>query len=111
ATRITPLIADLASTLSGLYREAKDAEEADAYARHAIRASEQVRDTIQAGRIRQSWHHGRLDVYGELYRASLGKPDPAHQAEAFDISERIRSRTLLDDLHLRSADVGDVPPS
>lgn len=110
-SRITPLIADLATTLSELTRETGNEGAADALARQAIEASEQVRDTIQAGRIRQSWHRERLDIYSDLYLSSLGKPDKAHQAEAFDISERIRSRALLDAMHLRSADFVDMPPA
>ncbi len=111
AARIQPLVADIATSLVELAQERGDQEAADNYARQAIAAAEGVRDTIQADRIRQSWHRERLDVYKVLYRSALANPDLARQAEAFDAAERIRSRTLLDAMRLRSSDVGEPQPA
>jgi CHAT domain-containing protein/tetratricopeptide (TPR) repeat protein len=108
---VQPLVADIATSLVELSQEGGDQDAADDYARHAIAATEGVRDTIQADRIRQSWHRERLDVYKVLYRSALASPDPLRQAEAFDAAERIRSRTLLDAMQVRSSDVGVPQPA
>ncbi len=109
---ITPLVADIREGLAGIAREAGDSAAADDHARSAIAASERVRGTIQADRVRQSWHRQRLGAYGDLYRSLLSNPEAAAQAEAFGLAERIRSRTLLDAMKVRGGDVeGSRPES
>jgi CHAT domain-containing protein len=111
AARITPLVAVISASLAKIARDKGNDVAADAYARQSIAASERVRGTIQANRIRQSWHLGHLDIYGDLYRSTLRQPDIAHQAEGFDIAERIRSRTLLDAVRIRANDLEDIQPA
>ncbi|CAN5811734.1 hypothetical protein BH24CHL3_BH24CHL3_01860 [soil metagenome] len=106
--RITPLIAELRQSLAEIERESGNTACANAHARSAIEAFEGVRGTIQADRLRQSWHHGRLGVYGDLYLSLLQQADGANQAEAFGVAERIRSRMLLDAMQVRARDV-DIP--
>lgn len=105
SARITPLIAELREVLAGIAREAGDDEAANGHARIAIDAFESIRGTIQADRLRQSWHRERLGAYGDLYRSLLGRADRDSQAEAFGLAERIRSRTLLDAMRVQGGDV------
>jgi tetratricopeptide (TPR) repeat protein len=112
AAQITALIAELHQALANVVREAGDHDQANAHARMAIASFERIRGTIQADRLRQSWHHGRLDVYVDFYRSLLAAGGQMAQAEAFGVAERIRSRMLLDAINARSADVefsGPVP--
>lgn len=69
-----------------------------------------MRGTIQADRIRQSWHQERLSVYGDLYLSLLGQSTEERQSEAFNVAERIRSRTLLDTMNARTDDVEQRSP-
>ncbi|MDQ3653726.1 MAG: CHAT domain-containing protein [Chloroflexota bacterium] len=112
SARITPLVAELREVLAGIARESGDDEVADGHARIAIEAFESIRGTIQADRLRQSWHRERLGAYGDLYRSLLARADRESQAEAFGLAERIRSRTLLDAMHVQGGDVErDAPVS
>jgi tetratricopeptide (TPR) repeat protein len=108
--QITPLIAELHQALANIVRESGDHHQANAHARMAIASFERIRGTIQADRLRQSWHHGRLDVYVDFYRSLLAAGGQEAQAEAFGVAERIRSRMLLDAINARSADVEIVGP-
>ncbi|MBA3274987.1 MAG: CHAT domain-containing protein [Chloroflexia bacterium] len=108
--RITPLIAELREVLAGIARESGDDDGANVHARVAVEAFEGIRGTIQADRLRQSYHRHRLGAYGDLYRSLLGKADHGSQAEAFELSERIRSRTLLDVMKVQTGDVESPAP-
>lgn len=108
--RITPLVAELHEELAGIARFTGDAARADRHARVAIEAFESVRGTIQADRLRQSWHRERLDAYSDLYLSLLARADGEAQAEAFGLAERIRSRTLLDAMNVRTGDVEALTP-
>lgn len=107
---MTPLVADIRESLAVIARGTGDSAGADEHARSAIAASERVRGTIQADRVRQSWHRQRLGAYGDLYRSLLGNLQAAAQAEAFGLAERIRSRTLLDAMNVRGGDVEGSRP-
>lgn len=102
--RINPLTTMLHETLASMYRSQGDHDTANLHARKAIEAAEDIRGTIQADRVRESWHRDRLQVYEDLYLALLSNPDADHQAEAFGVAERIRSRTLFDKMQRRSFD-------
>lgn len=104
ATRVTPVIAELHESLADLDRHDGDRQAADAHARQAINGYESIRGTLHAERLRQSWHRGRLDVYGDLYLSLVSRDDAASQHEAFGVAERIRSRSLLDAMKGRVAD-------
>jgi CHAT domain-containing protein/tetratricopeptide (TPR) repeat protein len=103
AARVTPLVGEIHESLSRVSRALGDVEPADAHARRAIAAFETVRGTIQANRLRQSWHHERLSVYASLYQSLIGNAEDDAQAEAFNVAERIRGRMLLDALHRDAA--------
>jgi len=112
SARITPLVAELRQVLAEIAREAGHDDVANEHARIAIEAFESIRGTIQADRLRQSWHRQRLGAYDDLYLSLLGKADASTQAEAFGLAERIRSRTLLDAMHVQRGDVErDAPVS
>ncbi|MDQ3547905.1 MAG: CHAT domain-containing protein, partial [Chloroflexota bacterium] len=104
ATSVTPVIAELHESLADLERHDGNRQVADVHARQAISGYESIRGTFQAERLRQSWHRGRLDVYGDLYLSLLSRADAASQHEAFGVAERIRSRSLLDAMKRRVAD-------
>lgn len=96
STRVTPIIAEVHESLVGLERNAGNGPVADSHARQAIDALESIRGTLQADRLRQSFHHGRLDVYGDLCLSLMRQDDENSHREAFGVAERIRSRSLLD---------------
>ncbi|MDQ3523755.1 MAG: CHAT domain-containing tetratricopeptide repeat protein [Chloroflexota bacterium] len=104
SARVTPVIAELHESLADLERQVGDRVAADGHARRAINAYEAIRGTLQAERLRQSWHRGRLDVYGDLYLSLVARDDAASQHEAFGVAERIRSRSLLDAMKRRVPD-------
>jgi tetratricopeptide (TPR) repeat protein len=110
AAQITPLVAELHRILADIARNAGESEQADTHARTAIGALEGIRGTIQADRLRQSWHHSRLGVYGDLYLSLLQRTDDSSQAEAFGVAERIRSRMLLDAMRAGASDVDEAGP-
>ncbi len=107
--QITPLLAELHELLMEIAHEEGNQARALDHARAVIDATERVRGTIQADRLRQSWHRRRLGVYLDLYRALVGQPDPAAQHEAFNIAERIRGRMLFDAMN-RLDDVEETGP-
>ncbi len=109
ATQVAPLVAQIHQMLADLARDSGDDDLANAHARRAIAAWERIRATIQADRLRQSWHHGRLGLYEDLYLSLIATRDPGAQREAFGIAERIRGRTLLDAMHLSAAELDSAP--
>lgn len=100
--KITPLVAELNESLASIYRGQGERTLADEHARKAIAAAEEIHGTIQADRVRHSWHRGRLDVYGDFYTSLLSDASAHSQAEAFGVAERIRNRTLFDRLLLKT---------
>lgn len=96
AANVSPLVASIHEHLFTIARERGEHDKADYHARLAIEGYESIRGTIHADQMRKAWHHGRIDVYGEFATSLMQRPDQESQAEAFDIVERIRSRSLLD---------------
>lgn len=105
--RVTPLIADISGTLADIVRELGDDQRADDLSREAIEGYETIRGTIQASNLRQTWHHSRLEVYGEFASSLMARDDADAQREAFAVAERIRSRVLLDTLKSGEEDLRD----
>lgn len=97
--RSTPLTGEILQRLAALSRKLDESARANEYARQAIRIFEQIRGSLHANRLRQSWHHERARVYSDLYRSLIGESDSAAQIEAFELAEKIRGRMLLDALH------------
>ncbi|HEV2529850.1 MAG TPA: CHAT domain-containing protein [Thermomicrobiales bacterium] len=102
---VTPAVASIHGRSVALARAAGDHAGADDHARAAISAIEAIRGSLQADRLRQRFHGGRLDVYADLYRSLVASDDPAAQHEAFGIGERMRSRSLQDAIAARTQDV------
>ncbi len=69
----------------------------------AVEATERLRSTIRAERLRAAWTGSRSKAYESLALARLAEATPASLDAAFDAVERSKSRTLLD-LVLRAAD-------
>lgn len=103
--RVTPLVAEIHGGLAAIATDRGDRSTAAGHARQAVAAIESIRGTIQANRLRQSFHHGRLDIYAALYRSLIQQADPVAQHEAFGLAERMRSRALQDAIMTRERDV------
>lgn len=93
---VSPLQAKIHEQLYRITTNGGDSVEADEHARRAIDGYEAIRGTIQADQMRKVWHQGQLGIYGDFALSLLGRPDVESQSEAFEIVERIRSRSLLD---------------
>lgn len=102
---VSPLIASIYEQLSTIARLTENVDLADAYARKAINGFESIRGTIQADQMRKAWHQGKLGVYGDFALALIERDTPEAQREAFDVVERIRSRSLLDAIHQGGTDI------
>jgi len=93
---IAPVIADTCQLLGRVHDRLGDTTLANVARRAAIGQMERVRGALQAERLRGAYLGDRLGVYQELYVAQLREGTEDAVAEAFQISERARSRALLD---------------
>lgn len=93
---IAPVIADTYQLLGRVHEELGDTTFANDARRSAIHQVERIRGTLQAERLRSAYLGDRLGVYHELYVALLREGTGEAVGEAFQVSERARSRALLD---------------
>ncbi len=79
--------------IGDILRQTGKPDEAVPYYQKAIRQTESTRSLLESEDYRQSFFEGAIGVYVSMMRVLLssGKPD-----EAFNYSERARSRTFLD---------------
>lgn len=93
---IAPVIADTYQLLGRVHDGLGDTAAANDARRAAIDHVERIRGTLQAERLRSAYLGDRLGVYHELYVALLRQGTEEALGEAFQVSERARSRALLD---------------
>lgn len=93
---LAPLLADLLHVRAGLRSASGDWTAAAEDLRRAVAHVERVRGTLQAERFRAAFLGNRLDMYEDMVTAVLASARPGSQAEAFDVVERAKSRSLLD---------------
>ncbi len=103
------LEADIVLSLAKIARDGGDLTTALDRARSAVDIVESIRTRVFDPRLRTSFLATRQDFY-EAYADLLmpppgATPDPARAAEALQISERARARSLLDILSEAGADV------
>lgn len=95
-TNIAPVIADAYQLLGRVHDGLGETAAANDARRAAIDEVERIRGTLQAERLRSAYLGDRLGVYHELYVSLLRQGTGDAVREAFQISERARSRALLD---------------
>lgn len=110
SAHISPLVASIKERLSTVARQLDQDDTADTFAREAIAGYEAIRGNIQADQMRKVWHQGRLGIYGDYAISLMQRDDSAAQSEAFELVERIRSRSLLDVIQQGGADFDDDIP-
>lgn len=96
AVGIAPIVADVHQLLGRVHDELGEETLAIDARRAAIDQVERIRGTLQAERLRGAYLGDRLGVYQELYDALLKQGTADAIREAFLVSERARSRALLD---------------
>ncbi len=86
-------ISSASARLAGMLRQTGKVADALPYYQKAIEQTESIRSRLQSEQYRQSFFEGGLDAYVSMMGVllELGRPE-----DAFNYSERARSRTFLD---------------
>lgn len=100
-------IAEAGTRRAELARRRDDVDGAIEAAREAVAAVERTRDALGAERLRSAFSGRRLGAYEELVLALVARGGEDATAEAFEIAERARSRTLLERLGRRIVGADD----
>lgn len=96
ALDLAPVLADLLHARGLVHRAAGRPDRALSDLRAAVTQVERVRGTLQAERFRAAYLGNRLATYEAFVRQALDRGDAAAVADAFAVTERAKSRALLD---------------
>ncbi|MGA1017793.1 MAG: CHAT domain-containing protein [Phycisphaerales bacterium] len=92
-----------------LARRRGDDDAAVESARRAVAEIERTRDALGAERLRAAFSGRRLGAYEQLVLSLLARGGESAAAEAFEVAELARSRTLLERIGRRAEIAGDGP--
>ncbi len=93
---VTPLVAECLALRGDVGRQSGDLDGAIRDYAEAANLIERLRDLLQAERFRTHFFRRTASVYESWLTAVLQRGGDSAMAEAFEISERARSRSLLD---------------
>lgn len=93
---VAPLVADLLHLRSRFAAVTGDQDAALTDLRAALEQIERVRSTLQADRFRAAFLGNRLRIYEDLVAALVARGESEALAEAFNVAEQAKSRSLLD---------------
>lgn len=93
---LAPLLSDLFALRAKVSRSRGNVAEAIEHGRRAVSQIERVRGSLQADRFRAAFLGNRLDAYEDLALSLLDGASDKTTAEAFEVIEKAKSRSLLE---------------